>query len=109
MCTRVTKALVVFLLAGQVPSALLSPCNAQAHSTTTNASPVYDGNWWLAASADERLGFLYALDDCLSSDAEPKLIFRDTWQHSDERLSAYFREGEHRSILVQAAFRQFGE
>ena len=125
MFTKVTKAVVVFLLAGQVPSALLSPCNAQAHSTATpnerdsaavgrrspteKASPVYDGNWWLAASAAERLGFLYALDDCFSYDTQPKLVFRDTWQHDDERLSAYFGEGEHRSILVQAAFLQFGQ
>ena len=115
----------MLLLAGQVPSALLSACNAQAPSTATpyerdsaaighrspteNASPVYDGNWWLAASADERLGFLYALDECLSYDAKPKLVFRDTWQHVDERLGAYFGVGEHRSILVQAAFLQFGQ
>ena len=126
MCKRVTKAVVVFLLAGQVPSVLLSACNAQApHSTVTpnardsaavgrrslteKASPVYDGNWWLAASGDERLGFLYALDDCFSYDTQPKLVFRDTWQHLDERLGAYFGEGEHRSILVQAAFLQFGQ
>jgi len=74
----------------------------------TNGLRSFDGNWWVRTNSDERLGFLYALDDCLTYDARPVSWFDDTWANYEQQISDYYRTPSHRTTSVQGVFERFG-
>lgn len=81
-----------------------------ASARSGEARPKYDGNWWQAANSDERTGFLYALDDCLTIDKTNALRFDDTWDHYEREITQYYSvSAAHRASLVQSTFERFGK
>jgi hypothetical protein len=69
----------------------------------------FDGNWWAKAASDERIGFLYALDDCLTYDVRPAWSFDDTWANYEEKITSYYAPSTNRSATVQRVFESFGK
>lgn len=73
-------------------------------------SQQFGGIWWSSASHGERLGFLYALDDCLTYDRKPGLWFDDTWISYENKISAYYASpSADQTTLVNKVFEQFGK
>ena len=71
---------------------------------------IFDGNWWKVTNADEKTGFLYALDDCLTFDRKPRLIFDDTWINYEQQISSYYAASpSRRTTSVQYVFERFGK
>lgn len=70
----------------------------------------FDGNWWMKADLDERIGFLYALDDCLTFDANPAIGFDDSWINYEKKISGYYDASSSRlSISIQSVFEDLGK
>ena len=70
----------------------------------------FDGAWWASANSDERVGFLYALDDCLTYDEKPAMWFDDTWANYEKKISAYYASSSaDRSASVEKVFERFGK
>jgi len=70
----------------------------------------FDGHWWEKAGSEERIGFLYALDDCLTYDFKPPLRFDDTWINYEQKISHYYASAPaNRDATVESVFRGFGK
>jgi hypothetical protein len=68
-----------------------------------------DGRWWQMAKADEQMGFLYALDDCLAFDRKPPLKFDATWINYQRKISSYYAlSPSNLPTSVQHVFERFG-
>jgi hypothetical protein len=75
-----------------------------------NEQQSFAGSWWQNASADERTGFLYALDDCLTFDRKPGLLFDDTWITYGKKISSYYLTSSTQlTTPVQSVFEHFGK
>lgn len=69
----------------------------------------FDGSWWKKASPDERTGYLYALDDCLTFDAKPALGFDDSWFNYEQKITKYYDASPSNNMAsVQSVFGRFG-
>lgn len=100
LTVKAAKIIVVVLLATA----------ALAQRQMVNSHPQFDGNWWGNTSSGERTGFLYALDDCLTFDRKPALLFDQTWAHYEYELTRYFSSSAaNRAKPVIEVFRQFGK
>jgi hypothetical protein len=75
----------------------------------TLAKQSFDGVWWDGAQNDEKVGFLYALEDCLTSDAKLGLVFDGTWDRSIRQIDEYFRSSASKTISVQDVFKRQGK
>lgn len=70
----------------------------------------FGSTWWGNASPDERIGFLYALDDCLTYDEKPAMLFDDTWANYEKKISAYYASpSADQTASVQQVFKRFGK
>jgi len=89
---------------------LLNPIHAFGQRPGSLKENEFDGAWWLSASSDERIGFLYALDDCLTYDAKPALVFDDTWVNYEKKITEFYRSpSDRRATFVQTIFESFGK
>lgn len=69
-----------------------------------------DGTVWTRAALDERVGILYAMDDCLTFDASPQLLFDGKWADYERKVSSAYQSGKvPQSTLVVDVFRKFGK
>lgn len=84
-------------------------CARRKPSNTAPSTAPYDGVWWSTAGSDERTGFLHALEDCLTFDAKPQLIFDGTWGDYEMLIGAYYDSRADRSPPVQRVFEGFGK
>jgi len=75
-----------------------------------SADQAFDGRWWLSTNSMERLGYLYGLDDCLTYDAKPSLLFNDTWIDYEGRITAFYTaKATNLSLSVFTVYRRFGK
>lgn len=88
----------------------LSSCVDAQQVSNANIFKTFNGDWWIAATKDEKIGFLYALDDCLTSDASPKLVFSDTWDNYLKLISQSYAEAPSNNVeTVEQLFKNFGK
>lgn len=86
---------------------LSSPAAAQGAAPSNTAGQL-NGIWWAGAGTDERIGALYALEDCLSYDATPRARFEGDWKDYDKKISQGYTSGKvARKVPVVQVFRQF--
>jgi len=112
MSIRDTKSeLMVRIALAMVFVLFMLPLNCLSQDAVPkDGRPSFDGSWWQTAKADEKTGFLYALDDCLTFDRKPSLRFDDTWIHYEQRISSYYAFSlANRTISVQRVFERFGQ
>jgi hypothetical protein len=89
----------------------LYPSSGHAQEMSSDLGlQTFDGNWWAKANLDERVGFLYALDDCLTYDAVPHLRFDDTWTNYEKRITSYYASpSANTTASVQQVFERFAK
>ena len=74
--------------------------------TVAEKQAAYDGHWWLAASGDERSGFLDGSADCLEWVIHAKWFSRDL-PDLEARIDRYYKVNEtNRSMLVTAVWQR---
>jgi hypothetical protein len=93
--------------------ALIQPlfaCDVKAQGVATHHLHVrFDGYWWAIAEPMEKVGFLFALDDCLTDDAKPRLIFTDTWDNYVRKITDHYTSTPALRVTpVQQVFKRFG-
>jgi len=96
------------LLAIAVISLLPFAASSQETSLGSTAQR-FDGVWWAKAGDDEKIGFLYALEDCFTFDAKPGLDFDGTWVGDVDRINDFYRSTGEGSKLVQDVFKRYGK
>ena len=82
----VTMKIKMLLLLGMVTAHTW----AQASDGAIQASPQYDGKWWLSADSEERAGFIDGASDCLTWAAHLK-GFNATLAQVDVKIRKYYR------------------
>jgi hypothetical protein len=90
---------------------LLHPFHARGQEVgSTSGLQNFDGSWWTSTNSDERIGFLYALDDCLTYDVRPALWFDDTWTNYEQKITGYYASSSaNRTTSVQHVLERFGK
>jgi len=59
---------------------------------------------------EQRIGFLYGLDDCLTYDTKPALLFTDTWTEYEKEISEYYsKSSSNMSRTVQSVFQSLSK
>lgn len=90
---------------------LLQAADAKGQSADRpKAVQEFDGRWWAGVSAEERVGFLYALDDCLTYDVKPAVWFDGTWAEYQRKITAFYSAAPgHRTTPVETVFTGLGK
>ena len=110
MSTLAIKSRLNFCIAVMGVLAALLLLHSSVVYGQNKGSQQFGGAWWSTVSHDERLGFLYALDDCLTYDRKPGLWFDDTWINYEKKVSAYYASSSaDQTVSVNKVFEHFGK
>ena len=98
---------IVFVVSIQFP---LQPSALGQDDVTVQEQQRFDGNWWKKSDSDERIGFLYALDDCLTFDTKPARGFDDSWINYERKISRFYDASSSQlTTPIQSVFENFGK
>jgi hypothetical protein len=86
-------------------------CVANAKDVKSNSNCVaLNGTWWSNVGYDERVGSLYALDDCFTFYASPRLLFDGKWSDYERKISLAYQSGKiESSVPIEDVFKKFGK
>jgi hypothetical protein len=114
MCTLRTRSKFISLTSLSIAiffgmQVFVTSVSLSQEVASTESQRSFDGYWWDRTSADERTGFMYALDECLAFDLTPAIWSDDTFAASAQKITAYYGSAsENLSVPVQSVFKKLG-